>query len=62
MAKRNDPNFLIRKNMSKVEYLGRLAEKNRILQQRERAVQEEAEVEEGRREGFGFNFYIECNV
>ena len=57
MANRNDPSFPIGKNMSNEEYLGRLAEKNRVLRQREqsRERQEQKKVQE--REA-GFNVYI----
>ena len=37
MANWNDPNFPIGKNKSNEEYLERLAEKNRVLRQREQS-------------------------
>lgn len=58
MQNRHDaPTFPIGKNMSNEEYLGRLAEKNRALRQREqsRERQEQKKVQE--REA-GFNVYL----
>ena len=57
MQDRHDPSFPIGKNMSNDEYIGRLAEKNRALRQREQSKERQDAKKVQEREA-GFNVYL----